>query len=415
VSLLLSYYGDDFTGSADVMEALSLHGVGTVLFTRPPSDAEFQPFVDYRAIGLAGTSRSQTPAWMDAHLPGAFRWLKSLGAAFCHYKVCSTFDSSPAVGSIGRAIDLAMAMFGQTGVALILGAPQIKRYTFAGHLFAAYQGAVYRIDRHPVMRVHPVTPMAEADVLVHLAGQTNQVVTLFDVHDGPSQLQAGERLLQLDGEMRPFVVGSSGVEYALMAAMVARGNLSERPKFNSLPAVERCMVVSGSVSPTTERQIRFALANDFVGIAVDPCELATFDNGTVIARTIALAMAALQKGLSPIVYTALGRDTDSSARLLEMSDGRQRIGEALGVILQLCVAQDGLTRVMIAGGDTASHALGALDIYALTLGFPLVQTPGSPLCIGHRRKGPPLEIAMKGGQVGYDNYFVALRDGIDLA
>ena len=31
-NLLLSYYGDDLTGSTDVMEALSLGGVPTVLF-----------------------------------------------------------------------------------------------------------------------------------------------------------------------------------------------------------------------------------------------------------------------------------------------------------------------------------------------------------------------------------------------
>ena len=31
--LLLSFYGDDFTGSTDVMEALATNGVKTVLFT----------------------------------------------------------------------------------------------------------------------------------------------------------------------------------------------------------------------------------------------------------------------------------------------------------------------------------------------------------------------------------------------
>ena len=35
-----------------------------------------------------------------------FTWLKALGARFCHYKVCSTFDSSPTVGNIGRAIEI---------------------------------------------------------------------------------------------------------------------------------------------------------------------------------------------------------------------------------------------------------------------------------------------------------------------
>ena len=107
---LLSFYGDDFTGSSDVMEAMASRGVRTVLFTRLPTPTELAPYADYEAIGLAGTSRSQSPAWMDENLPRVFAWLKQLGAAHCHYKVCSTFDSSPTVGSIGRAIDIGRAL-----------------------------------------------------------------------------------------------------------------------------------------------------------------------------------------------------------------------------------------------------------------------------------------------------------------
>ncbi len=56
-------------------------------------------------------------------------------------------------------------------VPVVVGAPQLKRYTAFGHLFAAYQGKVYRIDRHPVMSRHPVTPMDEADLALHLGGR----------------------------------------------------------------------------------------------------------------------------------------------------------------------------------------------------------------------------------------------------
>ena len=76
MSRLISYYGDDFTGSTDVMEALASHGVDTVLFTRMPSAEEFAPYKDHSAIGLAGISRSQPPAWMDENLPASYAWLK---------------------------------------------------------------------------------------------------------------------------------------------------------------------------------------------------------------------------------------------------------------------------------------------------------------------------------------------------
>lgn len=36
-ALLMAYYGDDFTGSADAMEALTVNGVKTALFLGHPT------------------------------------------------------------------------------------------------------------------------------------------------------------------------------------------------------------------------------------------------------------------------------------------------------------------------------------------------------------------------------------------
>lgn len=53
-----------------------------------------------------------------------------------------------------------------------------------GNLFAAggiASGAeVYRLDRHPVMNRHPVTPMGESDLVRHLALQTDRSIDLID-------------------------------------------------------------------------------------------------------------------------------------------------------------------------------------------------------------------------------------------
>src|ERR1700736_5563081 len=99
---LFCFYGDDFTGSTDALEALAANGVATVLFTDTPDDAMLAQFADYPAVGIAGESRSRNPAWMSEHLPPVFHSLRRLGARICQYKVCSTFDSSPQYGSIGR-------------------------------------------------------------------------------------------------------------------------------------------------------------------------------------------------------------------------------------------------------------------------------------------------------------------------
>jgi len=96
----LAYYGDDFTGSTDVLESLALAGADVELFVAGPQRA---PFLARRVIGLAGMSRTFSPAEMEATLPAAFSALAAATPRFLHYKVCSTFDSSPSLGSIGRA------------------------------------------------------------------------------------------------------------------------------------------------------------------------------------------------------------------------------------------------------------------------------------------------------------------------
>lgn len=437
---LLSYYGDDLTGSTDVLEALAGGGVDTVLFTRIPDDATLDRFAHCRAIGLAGTSRSETPAWMDANLAPAFSWLKGRGAAVCHYKVCSTFDSSPPIGNIGRAIEIGSRVFGQRWTPLVVGAPQLRRYTAFGNLFAAFRGRVYRIDRHPVMSRHPVTPMDEADLLIHLARQTelpsrlvdNAVlrssgraeavdaivgegggIVMFDVDDGETQVAAGSEIWRHSTKGGLFVAGSSGVEYALMAAWITTGIAPGKASFPPVPAVERLAVVSGSVSPTTENQIRHGLANGFDGIPLDVPDLLSDRSADAVARAVSSGLASLSSGRSVILYTALGGASDVGSEIDKRPGARHELGRILGRILKRLIVEQGLTRAVIAGGDTSSHALGEVGIDALTVRTRLPDSPGSPLCRAYSgiREIDGLEIALKGGQLGSDAYFSAIRDG----
>ncbi|RWE04003.1 four-carbon acid sugar kinase family protein [Mesorhizobium sp.] len=437
-NLLLSYYGDDLTGSTDVMEALELGGVPTVLFMRKPDAGLMTRFTHCRAVGLAGTSRSESPQWMDTHLKDAFTWLKTLQAEICHYKVCSTFDSSPTIGSIGRAIEIGRAVFAQACVPLVIGAPQLKRYTAFGHLFAAYRDRYYRIDRHPVMSRHPATPMDESDLLVHLSRQTNLAsglldlatlqspsrsdaldrrlresgIVLVDVDSRETQALAGKEIWRTRKSGGYFVAGSSGIEYALLAEW--QGNAGASARFQPPGAADRIAVVSGSCSPTTERQIRHAMSDGFDGIEVDPVELVSEHSERAIARAVAAGRASLEAGRSVILYTALGPTADRGAEIDRQEGARHKLGRGLGELLRALTVQQKLKRVIIAGGDTSSHALGQMGVDALTVRMPLPASPGSPLCVAHSSIAAVdgLEVALKGGQVGTDRYFSAIRDGL---
>lgn len=416
-SRVLSWYGDDFTGSTDVLESLAPH-MPTVLFLEPPEDSFFAQFAGHAAFGLAGSSRSQTPEWMDENLPAAFEWLKSLGAATCHYKVCSTFDSSPVTGNIGRAMEIGKRIFGARFVPMVVGAPPLRRYTLFGHLFAAAaDGQVYRIDRHPAMMRHPVTPMGEADLRVHLREQTAMRVglhdalravsgyeaaafdsdaVLIDVMDEASLARAG--LLLWDQHRQPFIVGSSGVEYALLA----HWNL-ERRRAERAAEVDRLVVLSGSCSPATERQIAYAGENGFALVPVNP--VAEAEDETSITEALS-ALSANTRGV--VLYTA--RSAGDRVANFGAAE-RARLGERSGRIVDRVLAQSGLRRVVIAGGDTSSYAGRQLGIEALT--FVAHMAPGAPLCKAW--SGTParqgLEVVFKGGQCGQDDFFETVRIG----
>ncbi|MCY7417741.1 MAG: four-carbon acid sugar kinase family protein, partial [Chloroflexi bacterium] len=169
--LLLSYYGDDFTGSTDVMEVLELAGIPTALYLRPPSPVDIADHPTVRAVGLARASRTWSIEQMDADLPSVFRAMSGLGALTFHYKICSTFDSSPAIGSIGRALEIGQRSVSPAPIPLLVGSPDLGRYCVFGELYAR-AGRIHRLDRHPTLPLHPLTPMREADLLRHLRLQT---------------------------------------------------------------------------------------------------------------------------------------------------------------------------------------------------------------------------------------------------
>lgn len=449
--LLLAYYGDDFTGSTDALEALVTAGVPTVLCLQTPTPALLARFPGVRAVGLAGQARGQSPAWMRVHLAPALQSLAALGAPILHYKVCSTFDSSPAIGSIGCAIELGLPLMGGRWSPMLIGAPRLGRYTAFGHLFAVANGDGHRLDRHPTMARHPVTPMGESDLRLHLGQQTPLRRELVDF----TQLKAGAGAARLDalraaGSDTPvvlldvlddetlraagalvwdqrgaglFTASSSGLQYALAAHWQATGVIKAPAGLPATTAVPQIAAVSGSCSPGTAAQIAWAAAHGFTTLRLDVPHLLA-DAAGEVGRVVDLAAAALADGRSPLVYTAAGPDDpavtgfDAAAAAAGLSrhDAAERTGQALAAVL--CGLLDrvpALQRVAVAGGDSSGAVAAALDVQALTLQARLV--PGAPLCRAwsDRPGRDGLEIVLKGGQMGGADFFGRVRDGLPLS
>jgi uncharacterized protein YgbK (DUF1537 family) len=442
---ILAWYGDDYTGAAAVMEVMAFGGIPSVLFLDPPNTDDLAAFPDARAIGIAGSARARSPEWMAREMPAIFSSLKAIGAGVTLYKICSTLDSSPDVGSIGRAVEIALESFETPVVPVLVAAPPIGRWQAFGTLFARAGDGIYRLDRHPVMSRHPVTPMTEADVALHLSRQTSLRVgclllpELASPDHGAQALAAkaksGQRIVTIDcatdkdlarigalfreiGWPELFVVGSQGVAYAVVADLVANGQASEANGPKRTDPVDRIAVVSGSVSEVTAAQIDWAEAHGFGLVGFDPASVVDpAATASEIGRATSAALNVLARGQSVIVHSARGPSDPRIATYraalertgIDAEEGNLRIGEALGEVLANIERAVSVRRMAIAGGDTSSHATQKLALWALTA---LAETvPGAALCTGHLRTGGKIEIALKGGQMGTTDFFGRIRSG----
>lgn len=171
------------------------------------------------------------------------------------------------------------------------------------------------------------------------------------------------------------------------------------------------MVVSGSCSPVTARQIDWATANPFAVVAVPPGGWMG-DRPDGVAEVSAEVNAHLAAGRSVIVHAALGPDDPRTAvvRRAGVTDTGPRLGRYLGTVLDEVLAR-GVRRVCVAGGDTSGFVARELGVKAFEFVAPIA--PGSPLCRMHApgRPADGAEICFKGGQVGKGNFFELVRAG----
>lgn len=456
----IAFFGDDFTGSTDALETLAEMGLDTVLFTDVPTVEQLQAFGDKQAIGIAGMTRTLPTAEIGEQLQRVFDLFSAMDVKHVHYKVCSTFDSSPTIGSIGEAIDIGMDAFSAKLVPLVVGAPYLGRYCAFGNLFARMgtggEGEVFRLDRHPSMAKHPVTPAKESDLRLHLAQQTNKTiglidvtqldrldasaivrkidektqaaVTLFDAMTEQHLERIGEVLEELSTRQQHalYSVGSSAVSKALCAAWNKKGIVSPRTEWPTLESAKPLLVLSGSGSVVTGKQIEYAITHGFKEVPIDGVGLANDPDTYDLSAVVEEVREQMRMGRSVIVHTSIGPDDPRLGKTREVLQARglssleingytaSLYGKTLAHIADQVAQVMKLERVVVAGGDTSSLFARHLGIEAVEMVAPVV--PGAPLCEIHAQK-PHIQgmtINFKGGQVGGIDYFLRMEKGGEL-
>ncbi|MFD2263189.1 four-carbon acid sugar kinase family protein [Lacibacterium aquatile] len=402
------WYGDDFTGASDTLATLAERNLAALLFLKVPTASQLERAGPLDAIGIAGAARSMAPEAMTAELEAVGRFFAAAGVQILHYKCCSTFDSAPHVGSIGVATRALAPHFPNPFVPILGGQPNLGRFCLFGTLFAAAgDGQIHRIDRHPTMSIHPVTPMAEADLRRHLALQGLADLRLVDyrAYGSPLDIPSAPTLLDVSraedlsvigpllwakaGAGPMLAVGASSVAQALATAWTDRraSQQHQKPPRHDGPV----LALVGSLSPVTRAQVE--AAQGYRHLAIDPHRL--LQDPDYVPALQRQVVDALGLGNVMLVTDPPGATPVNAGALASAT------GQLLGNILK----KARISRLLIAGGDTSSLAVRSLDMWGLSYIAPLV--PGAPLCRAHSDDPSldGLEITLKGGQMGPTDFF----------
>jgi len=428
--MILGCIADDFTGATDLANNLVRAGMRVVqTIGVPATPAEAAGLGDVDAVVVALKSRTAPVEEAVAQSLAACRWLHAGGAQQIYFKVCSTFDSTPA-GNIGPVAQALMAELAQptaapiTDFAIVTPAfPENGRTVFKGHLFV---GDVLLSDSP--MRHHPLTPMTDANLVRVMQAQLSPgarcgLIEHRTVARGAPAVR--ERMAALRAEGVSFAVadavGDADLHVLAQASshlgLVVAGSglaigipalhgLVPRPEAAALPkASGACAVVSGSCSAATNAQVADFIARAPGGanraFAIDPLRLAAEED--VAAQALAWAVPRLAAGPVLVYATAAPEAVKAVQAQLGVERAGALVEQALARVAQGLVAA-GVGQLLVAGGETSGACVQALGVDTLRIG-PQID-PGVPWC----HATPPtrtqgLHLALKSGNFGGTDFF----------
>jgi len=412
--MLIGVIADDFTGAGDIASTLAkgLPGQGGLKVSQfmgvPDRDAPTN--IEAGVVSLK--SRSIPVADAVAQSLAALQWLRAQGCRQFVFKYCSTFDSTPEgnIGPVGEALANAL---GVKGVVACPAFPTLGRTVHQGHLFVHN-----RLLSESGMQNHPLTPMTDPDLRRWLAQQCEApvgLVTAQTVRRGPNAVrealdtasERGEVLVIADAATdddlvtlgqaladAPLVTGGSGIALGLPANLIAKGLATGR-KPDPVSITGPGAILAGSCSGATLGQIEYHSRNHpSLPIRVDDVM-----SGAVTVQTLCDFLLA-GGNQAPLVYSS-GKPDEVAATQLRF--GREAVAAKLDALFAdtaRTLVERGVTRLVIAGGETSGAVAQALDLGALTVGPEI--DPGVPILTGERRR---VALALKSGNFGGPDFF----------
>ncbi|MEH6649883.1 MAG: 3-oxo-tetronate kinase [Motiliproteus sp.] len=413
MSVLLGCIADDFTGATDLASFLVASGMRTVQLMGAPTEPVDLSEAD--AVVIALKSRTQATQTAVADSLQALSWLQQHDCQQYYFKYCSTFDST-AQGNIGPVADALLAALGETFTIACPSLPVNGRTVYNGYLFV--NGVLLNESG---MEHHPLTPMRDANLVRVLGAQTDAKVGLVD-HTVLAQgvESTRQQLTQLAQEHRYAIVdtldrddlvtighacselklltGGSGLAIGLADNFEAKGLFSKSLNSAQLsPVAGDAVVLSGSCSKATREQVAVFQA-DHPSLKIDPLLL---HNGLQSAEQVERWFIEHRDQGPVLIYAT---DHPDAIKRSQADLGVEAAGELVEQLMADVVKRLdtlGVTKFIVAGGETSGSVVQALSVSALKIGpsiaagVPLTQTLGSA----------PKLLALKSGNFGDKDFF----------
>jgi uncharacterized protein YgbK (DUF1537 family) len=410
---LLGCIADDFTGATDLANNLVRAGLQVVQAIGVPQE----PVEAADAVVVALKSRTIPAADAVAQSLAALRWLQAQGCRQFYFKVCSTFDSTPA-GNIGPVADALLAALGADFCCVTPAFPENARTVFKGHLFV---GDVLLSESG--MRRHPLTPMTDANLVRVLQAQTPGRVALIEhaqVRAGSEAIRQRIAALRAEGARyaivdavtnldllalgralhdAPLVVAGSGLAIGLPPnhGIAPSASAATLPPARGLRAI-----VSGSCSSATQQQVASFIASGGAAFAVDAGQLRAGTNA-VLDAALRWAQPRLAQGPVLVHSTSDAAQVAALQQELGVQASGALVEQALASIATALVAA-GVRQLVVAGGETSGAVVQALGVRQLRIG-PQID-PGVPWCFARAtRADAELHLALKSGNFGAPDFF----------
>lgn len=421
MTLRIGVIADDFTGATDIAGFLVSAGLRTAQLNSPEKAPEN---LDADAVVISLKTRSiPAPEAVEQSLH-ACRILQELGAEQIIFKYCSTFDST-AEGNIGPVTDALLDELGQDFTVVVPALPVNGRTVYRSTLFVHHQPL-----HESGMKDHPVTPMTDSNLIRLMEAQSRGTagpVPYEAVEEGPEAVRSALEAARAQGARYAVVdtldhrhldtigqvvtgmrllTGGSGIGSGLARALTGRAGSAaeETPAQDWDFTPGAAVVISGSASQMTNRQVE-RYARSAPGTALD---LARVIEGPQAYLTELAAWVHQESGAgsstAPMVYATAAPE---KVRQWQQEYGAERLSAAIEDFFGRLAArlrEQGVTRFIVAGGETSGAVTQALGVDGFEVGPQIA--PGVPwtrsLEEDPQRR---IDLALKSGNFGDEDFF----------